>query len=97
MIITNRTGVSDRLQAALKAPPIDRRAIERVNEPTSRRTCHHTSPGSAEPIIGIRQTQGRSLVGLPQLAGHRFPAPSLVGHMRRDTTTLAAVAAGLPS
>lgn len=36
-------------------------ALERIREPTLRRTRYHTPPGSAEPIIGVRQTEGRSV------------------------------------
>ena len=37
---------------------LHRLALELIREPTLRRTRHHTPPGSAEPIIGVRQTEG---------------------------------------
>jgi hypothetical protein len=36
-------------------------ALKLIREPTLCRTRHHTPPGSAEPIIGVRQIEGRSI------------------------------------
>lgn len=48
------------LQATARLPQRHRLALELIREPPLRPTCHHTPPGPAEPITGVRQIEGRS-------------------------------------
>src|SRR5690606_16809869 len=48
------------LHATAGLPQRYRLALELIRKPTFCRTRHHTPPGSAEPIIGVRQIEGRS-------------------------------------
>jgi hypothetical protein len=43
-----------------RLPQRNRLALELVREPALSRTQHHTPLGSAAPIVGVRQTGGKS-------------------------------------